>query len=338
MTTAPVIHLHELRKTYTIHKREAGTRAALRSVFHRETRDIHAVDGISFDLEQGEIVGFLGPNGAGKTTTLKMLSGLLYPTGGAVSVLGYEPFKRENAYLRQIALVMGQRNQLNWDIPAVDSYEVNRAIYEIPEAQFRATLDELIDLLDLADLITKPVRNLSLGERMRVEIAGVLLHRPKILFLDEPTIGLDVTAQRRIRDFIAEYNRRYNATVLLTSHYMADVEALCRRVIVIHHGQLLFDGALATLVERFSPHKTVIVDFAERVALSAEMDCYGSVVKRTPDQVVLSIPKTAVAATTSHLLADLPVSDLTIEDPSIEAVIEQVFMGNSGRLTVDNGE
>lgn len=323
--THPIVELHDLRKTYTIHKREAGARAALRSVFRRETRDIHAVDGISFSLAEGEIVGFLGPNGAGKTTTLKMLSGLLYPSGGSVSVLGHEPFRREQAYLTQIALVMGQRNQLAWDIPAVDTYEVNRAIYEIPPDQYRDTLDELTELLDLGDLITKPVRNLSLGERMRCEIAGVLLHRPKILFLDEPTIGLDVTAQRRIREFVAEYNRRTGATVLLTSHYMADVEALCDRVIVIHQGRLLFDGRLAALIERFASHKIVQVEFAEPVCDEAALAPYGEVDAVTPDRAVLRVPKIRVAAATSRLLAELPVSDLTIADPPIEDVIEQVF-------------
>ena len=257
------IHVQNLHKTYIVVEREAGVRAALASLVHRSKKEIPAVDGISFDLAPGEIVGFLGPNGAGKTTTLKMLSGLLHPTAGQVSVLGFLPWKRDKSFLRQITLVMGQRNQLVWDIPAADSFELNRAIYRIPPADYRRTLNELVELLDLGPLLRKPVRNLSLGERMKCEIAAALLHRPQVVFLDEPTIGLDVTMQRRIRSFIAEYNLRYGATVLLTSHYMADVEALCRRVIVIHHGRLLFDGNLADLVRRFTAHKTIVVQLGE---------------------------------------------------------------------------
>src|SRR5690606_30174991 len=214
---------------------------------------------ISFDIQPGEVVGFLGPNGAGKTTSLKMLSGLLFPSGGIARVLGHEPFKREKAFLTQITLVMGQRNQLVWDIPAADSYELNRAIYRVPRDEFKKTLDELVELLELAPLMSKPVRNLSLGERMKCEIAGALLHRPKVLFLDEPTIGLDVTAQRRIREFLKEYNQRHGAAVLLTSHYMADVEALAKRVVVIHHGRIIFDGQLSALAQRFHAHKTIVV-------------------------------------------------------------------------------
>lgn len=319
----PVILLRDLSKTYTIHEREAGAGAAWRSLFRRRTRDIKAVDRVSCELSPGEMVGFLGPNGAGKTTTLKMLSGLLYPTAGYLSVLGYEPSRREAAYLRQIALVMGQRNQLVWDIPAIDSYEVNRVIYRIPEAEYRATLAELSDLLDLGDLINKPVRNLSLGERMKCEIAGVLLHRPKILFLDEPTLGLDVTAQRRIRTFLNEYNRRHQATVLLTSHYMADVEALCERVIIIHHGRILYDGDLSGLVERFSPHKRVTIDFES--AETPDLSAYGEVVEQSADTAILRIPKVDAPRITSQLLARLPVKDLTIEDPPIEAIIDQIF-------------
>lgn len=318
----PAIEVRDLRKIYTVPEREAGMRAALRSLVRRRTRAIPAVDGISFSVAPGEVVGFLGPNGAGKTTTLKMLSGLLYPTSGHLEVLGYTPWRRERVFLRQITLVMGQRNQLIWDIPAGDSFELNRVIYRIPEPEFRRTLDELVDLLDLAPLIRKPVRNLSLGERMKVEIAAALLHRPRVLFLDEPTIGLDVTMQRRIRSFVAEYNRRYQATVLLTSHYMADVEALCKRVIVIHHGQLLFDGPLALLVQRFSPHKTIRVELANGVA---DLSLYGEVVAHTDGRVVLRVPKSDAARVTGQLLADLPVNDLVIEDPPIEEVIEQVF-------------
>ncbi len=316
------IHIRDLCKTYIVTQREAGVLAALQSLVHRHTDEIPAVDGISFDLEPGEIVGFLGPNGAGKTTTLKMLSGLLHPTAGELTVLGYVPWKRDKAYLRQITLVMGQRNQLVWDIPAIDSFELNRAIYRIPTADYGRTLDELSDLLELGPLLNKPVRNLSLGERMKCEIAAALLHRPQVLFLDEPTIGLDVTMQRRIRAFVAEYNRRYGATVLLTSHYMADVEALCRRVIVIHHGKLLFDGELSGLVQRFSTHKTIVVQLEDCLA---DLHSFGEVVTCEDGYVTLRVPKVETARVTGQLLANLPVLDLTVQDPPIEEVIEQVF-------------
>ncbi len=242
MTAA--VHVDGLVKTFSVPEREAGLRHAAKGLFRRTMREVRAVDGISFDIEPGEVVGFLGPNGAGKTTTLKMLSGLLYPTSGEALVLGRVPSKRERELLRWITLVMGNRNQLQWDLPALDSFELNRAIYRLPREQFTETRDELIELLDVSDLVNKPVRNLSLGERMKVEIVGSLLHLPQVLFLDEPTIGLDVTMQKRIRSFVAEYNRRHGATVLLTSHYMADVEALCKRVIVIHHGVIRYDGPL----------------------------------------------------------------------------------------------
>ena len=324
------IRLRELRKTYTISEREAGLQAALRSLVRRKTRDVHAVAGISFDVPPGQIVGFLGPNGAGKTTTLKMLSGLLHPSSGEVDVMGHQPYQRQNDFLRQITLVMGQRNQLVWDIPAIDSFELNRVIYHISQETYDETLEELTELLDLSPLLRKPVRNLSLGERMKCEIAGALLHRPSVLFLDEPTIGLDVTAQRRIREFIAEYNRRHAATVLLTSHYMADVEALCERVIVIHQGRILFDGELADLVSRFTLHKTIVVELAPG-ATGGEGDValqpYGEVVHYTEGQAKLSVAKKDVAGVTSRLLADFPIHDLTIQDPPIEDVIEQVFAG-----------
>jgi ABC-2 type transport system ATP-binding protein len=315
------IEVGDLEKTYFVHERDAGLVASMRSLVKRRTKAIAAVDRISFDVAPGEVVGFLGPNGAGKTTTLKMLSGLLYPSGGQARVLGFEPSRRESDFLRQITLVMGQRNQLVWDIPAIDSFELNRAIYRIPTDEYRATLDELTELLELAPLLGKQVRSLSLGERMKVEIAAALLHRPKVLFLDEPTIGLDVTAQRRIRAFIAEYNLRHGATVLLTSHYMADVEALCRRVIVIHHGRLLFDGGLADLVARFSPLKTIVVELGEESVDLGDLP----VVAREGGRVTLRVPKAETARVTERLLRELPVVDLTVEDPPIEEVIEQVF-------------
>jgi ABC-2 type transport system ATP-binding protein len=305
--------------------REGGLGAAVRSLVRRKTKAVTAVDGVSFEIEPGEVVGFLGPNGAGKTTTLKMLSGLLYPTSGEINVLGYVPSKREPAYLRQITMVMGNRNQLQWDLPALDSYELLRAIYRLHPDDFRKTRDEFIELLDLGDLVRKPVRNLSLGERMKVETAAALLHRPQVLFLDEPTIGLDVTMQKRIRSFVAEYNQRYGATVILTSHYMADVQALCKRVIVIHHGRLLFDGELAKLATQFGSDKTIGVTLKDGAAEGIDFSPYGRVLGRVDGKVSLNVGRSEAPEVAGRLLRDLPVADLTIEDPPIEDVIESVF-------------
>ena len=316
------ITVAELSKTYFVPERDAGLWSSLKSLVRRKSRVVRAVDAISFNIAPGEVVGFLGPNGAGKTTTLKMLSGLLYPTSGALSVLDYTPSKREKDFLRQITLIMGNRNQLQWDLPALDSFELNRAIYHIPQAEFKRIRDEFIDLLDLGALVNKPVRNLSLGERMKMEIVGSLLHRPRVLFLDEPTIGLDVTMQRRIRNFIASYNQRYGATVLLTSHYMTDVEALCRRVIVIHHGHILFDGRLTDLTEQFASYKTINVTLEDS---SIDLSSYGAVMEREAEMIKLRVPKTETARITSRLLSECSITDLTIEDPPIEDVIEQVF-------------
>jgi ABC-2 type transport system ATP-binding protein len=317
----PVV-VQDLGKTFVVPEREAGLRAALKSLVRRKTRAVKAVDGITFEIGPGEVVGFLGPNGAGKTTTLKMLSGLLYPTAGEVRVLGYVPFRREKLFLRQITLVMGNRNQLEWDLPALDSFELNRAIYRIPVEDFRRIRDELIELLDVGDLVRKPIRNLSLGERMKMEIAGSLLHRPQVLFLDEPTIGLDVTMQKRIRSFLAEYNRRYGATVLLTSHYMADVQALCKRVVVIHHGRILFDGDLSALSDRFAAYKTIAVVLQDG---AADLSGYGEVIGREGDRITLRVPKAETSRAAARLLSELQVLDLTIEEPAIEDVIETVF-------------
>ena len=315
------VRVAELNKTFLVPERDAGLRASMKSLVRRKHREVRAVDDIGFEVGQGEVVGFLGPNGAGKTTTLKMLSGLLYPTSGEARVLGHVPSKRERDFLRRITLVMGNRNQLQWDLPALDSYELNRAIYRIPRGDFPALRDELIELLDVGDLVRKPVRNLSLGERMKVEIVGSLLHRPQVLFLDEPTIGLDVTMQKRIREFVAEYNRRYDATVLLTSHYMADVVALCKRVVVIHHGKILFDGPLARLGEEFEAFKTLTVEVSEDLDLSA----YGDVMGREDGRVKLRVPRAETARVTARLLAERDIVDLTVEDPPIEDVIELVF-------------
>ena len=321
------IELAELTKTYRVHEREAGGKASLMSLFARKYKMVEAVKGVTFSLRPGEVVGFLGPNGAGKTTTLKMLSGLLHPTGGEAKVLGHTPWRREREFLRQISLVMGNRNQLVWDIPAMDSFLVNQAVYQIPQKQFRETLDELIELLELTPLLKKQVRSLSLGERMKCEVAAALLHRPAILFLDEPTLGLDVTMQARIRQFIADYNRRHGATVLLTSHYMADVTALCKRVIVIHHGKLLYDGHLAALTDRMAPFKLVQLDVeseddAKRAAGYAEL------VEQEGGKVKLRVPRAETSATVARLLSEISVLDLTVEDPPIEEVIDQVFRGS----------
>ena len=322
----PAIHTDGLTKVYSVSQRESGMAAALASLVRRRTEEVRAVDGITFDLAPGEIGGFLGPTGAGKTPTLKMLSGLLHPTQGALTVLGHVPWKREKTFLRQITLVMGQRNQLVWDIPAADSFELNRAIYRLPRADYQRTLHELTELLELGPLLKKPVRNLSLGERMKCEVAAALLHRPQVVFLDEPTIGLDVTMQRRIRAFLAQYNQRFGATLLLTSHYMNDVEALCRRVIVIHEGKLLFDGDLASLVPPFTSHKTIIVQLE---TCPDDLQVYGEVVSCEDGLVTLRVAKGETPRVTARLLAELPVIDLTVEDPPIEEVIERGFAQNA---------
>ena len=320
--TLPAVSIRDLRKVYIVNNQETGAKATVQNIVRRRKLEVAAVDGISFSLTPGEVVGFLGPNGAGKTTTLKMLSGLLHPTSGEATVLGYVPWKRDKSFLRRITLVMGQRNQLVWDIPAMNSFELNRAIYRIHIDDYLRILTELTELLELGTLLHKPVRNLSLGERMKCEIAAALLHRPDVVFLDEPTIGLDVTMQHRIRSFIAEYNRRYGATVLLTSHYMADVEALCKRVVVIHHGKLLYDGELAKLVQKFTEHKTIVIQIGE---CENDLASYGEVVSCEGGRFTLRVPRDDTARITGQLLADFPVIDLLVEDPPIEEVIERVF-------------
>ena len=325
------ISVKELSKTYMVNERSAGMRAALRGVFRRKKKEVKAVQSISLEIQPGEIVGFLGPNGAGKTTTLKMLSGLLHPTGGQGLVLGYEPHKREKDFLKQITLVTGQRNQLVWDIPAIDSFEVNQAVYEIDRDQFKRTVDEYIEILELEELVRKPVRQLSLGERMKVEIAAALLHRPKVLFLDEPTLGLDVPMQRRIRRFIADYNKQEGATVLLTSHYMADVQALCKRVIVIHHGELLFDGQLSELVQQFTGYKEIVVEPKDR---GTDLSRYGEIMSEDAGRISLRVPRKEVPEVAAKLLAEVPMFDLSVEEPPIEDVIERVFA--EGKLETSN--
>ncbi|MGH2451106.1 MAG: ABC transporter ATP-binding protein [Candidatus Limnocylindria bacterium] len=324
--SAAVVDVRGLRKVYRVTERETGLAATLRSLLRRRYRDVLAVDGISFAIQPGEVVGFLGPNGAGKTTTLKMLSGLLYPTGGEATVLGHVPWRREGAFLRGMTLLMGNRSQLVWDIPAADSFLVLREIYAIPEERYRRTLDELVELLELGPLLHKPVRGLSLGERMKVEFAAGLLHSPQVAFLDEPTLGLDVSMQARIRRFVAEHNRRTGATVLLTSHYMDDVVALCRRVIVIHHGVLLYDGGLADLAERMAPYKRISV-ILQPGAAGGSLDEYGEVVSREETRVVLHVPRAVAPDRAARLVRDLGerLTDISVEDPPIEEVIDRVF-------------
>jgi ABC-2 type transport system ATP-binding protein len=302
--------------------REAGLAAAVRGVFSRKTRDVHAVVGVSFEIAAGEIVGFLGPNGAGKTTTLKMLAGLLRPTGGVARVLGHIPFEREHAYLRRITLLMGNRNQLQWDLPGADSFELNRAIYRIPWQEYRKTRDELVELLALGALVDKPVRTLSLGERMRMETAAALLHRPSVLFLDEPTIGLDVTMQKQLRGFLREHNAAHGATVLLTSHNTADIESLCARVMLVDEGRMLFDGPLSGLGERFLGYREIEVALEDA---DADLSGHGEVVRRDGSRVRLRVPRSRTAETTARLLTEHRVIDLTVEDPPVADLIELAF-------------
>jgi viologen exporter family transport system ATP-binding protein len=320
-----IILVDQLSKTYKVPEREGGFGAAVRSFFKRKYKDVNAVQKVSFRIEPGEIVGFLGPNGAGKTTTLKMLSGLLHPTGGNAKVLGFTPWELKPDYLRSMTLVMGQRNRLSWDIPAADSFLLNQAIYRLPDDEYKKTYKELDELLELEPLMKKPVRNLSLGERMKCEIAAGLLHRPKVLFLDEPTIGLDITGQARIREFLWEYNKRTGATILLTSHYMADVTALCERIIIIHHGNLKYDGGISSLSRRIAPFKLIGVLLAE--SNGHDLSQYGEPVQNDEDAEKLFIQVKAedVTKVTSRMLSDLPIHDISITDPPIEDVIERAF-------------
>ena len=322
------IHVNNLVKYYQVHHKEHGLRGSLRSLFHRRYETVRAVDGISFDIQQGEVIGFLGPNGAGKTTTLKCLSGLLHPTDGDISVLGFTPGKREQTYLRQFTLVMGQRNQLMWDLPAMETFLVNQAIYGVPEVEFREMLDELVALLNLESLLTKQVRKLSLGERMKCELASSLLHRPRVLFLDEPTLGLDVTAQASIRDFIRSYNQRYQATVLLTSHYMADVTALVDRVLIIDHGKLMYDGNLNALVQKTAPYKLLRLSLDKPVD-EVDLIALGELESLDGLEVVLRIPHRETRDAAARALSHLPVADLAIEDPPVEEIIREIFRHGS---------
>ncbi|WP_139490539.1 ABC transporter ATP-binding protein [Brevibacillus dissolubilis] len=321
------IQVNHLNKHFQVHVRQAGWADAVRSLFKREYKVVEAVKDVSFSIQPGEIVGFLGPNGAGKTTTMKMLAGLLHPTSGEIKVGGYVPFEQKADFKKMMSLVMGQKSQLIWDIPPMETFLVNKAIYEIDDSVFRHTLDELTELLELEPLLTRPTRNLSLGQRMKCELAAALLHRPKVLFLDEPTIGLDVHTQEKVRQFIAKYNREHKTTILLTSHYMGDVAALCDRVIIINHGKLLYDGGLQVLAEKLTPYKLLEV----RIPTVPQMswDEYGEVVEIDEGKIILRVQRDRIPEVSAKFLQNFEVHDLNIQDPPMEEVITLAFQEES---------
>ena len=327
-----IITVEGLSKIYNIAVKEAGIAGTLKHFWDRQYRQIAAVKDISLAIASGEMVGFLGPNGAGKTTTLKMLTGLIHPSSGRISVAGHIPFRRDRAFLQKITLVMGQKQQLIWDLPAIDSLKINGAIYGLSDREFRQRVGQLSEMLMLTDKLTQPVRKLSLGERMKAELLAALLHHPKILFLDEPTLGLDVNAQMAVRQFLKDYNDRFQATILLTSHYMADITALCHRVLVIHEGQLIYDGLLDNLLEQFAPWREVHLDLAKAEDLNAFQltPCaYGQVESIEGLSVRLLLDRSMLTPTVSRLLADFKILDLSISDPPIEEVIGRVFQQES---------
>lgn len=323
MSTISTSHLH---KHYQVHDKEPGFSGSLKALFHREYRTVSAVDDINFEIEQGELVGFIGPNGAGKTTTLKTLSGLLYPDGGTVKVLGYTPFERKHPFLKQIALVMGQKNQLWWDLPAIESFILNKEIYEIPQNQYDKTLKELVEMLEVQDVLKVQVRKLSLGQRMKCELIAALLHSPKVLFLDEPTIGLDVVMQKKMREFIKGYNQKFNATIILTSHYMDDVRQLCKRVMIIDHGKLIFDGRLKDIIKKYADHKLLQLVFAKRVERT-ELEKFGTIKEYSYPQVLISVKRDEASKVAAKILGKFEIADLNITEPAIEDVIREVFTG-----------
>ncbi len=320
------IIVDHLVKNFEVVQKEPGLTGAVKSLFSPKKKQVHALRGLSFSIQTGELVGFIGPNGAGKTTTLKTLSGLLYPTSGFVEVLEHDPWERKPEFLKQIALVMGQKNQLWWDLPAIETFELNRAIYELTTREYEENLKELVELLEIGKLINTPVRKLSLGQRMRMELTAALLHKPKVLFLDEPTIGLDLVAQQKMRDFIYEYNRKYQATIILTSHNMDDLVDLARRVIVVDEGKVLFDGALEELVEKFAKGKIIKATLAKDDGI-VDLEKIGKVKKLAFPEVVIEVPRNAIAVAAAELLQNFAVDDLTIEEIPIEDVIRKVFKG-----------
>lgn len=318
------ISVEHLSKSYIVEKKEEGLTGTLKNVFARKHETVKAVKDISFAIEKGELVGFIGPNGAGKTTTLKTLSGLLYPTSGDVSVLGFKPWERKKEFLKQIALVMGQKNQLWWDLPAVETFRLNKEIYDISDDKYKKTLKELAELLDVAHILNTQVRKLSLGQRMKLELIAALLHTPKILYLDEPTIGLDVVMQKTIREFIKEYNQKYNATILLTSHYMNDVKELCKRVIIIDHGTIVFDGKLDQILKKYADHKRVVITLEKQIP-EKEIASIAPLESYTFPTVTMQASRKDILPLTTKLMKDLPITDLTIEEIPIEEVIRNLF-------------
>lgn len=318
------IRIANLSKSYRVYRKREGLWAALTGLFHREYNTVHAVDNISFEIEQGEMVAFLGPNGAGKTTTLKLLSGLIYPTSGTAEVLGYVPWKREIAYRRRFALVMGQKNQLWWDLPAQESFRLHKEIYRLDDADFRRRLAELVELLEVQRLVGQPVRELSLGERMRMELIAALLHSPEVLLLDEPTIGLDVVSQRRVQGFLKHYQAEQKITVILTSHYMKDVEALCQRAVIINHGRIQHDGPLAQIVDRFSTHKILELQFASN-SIPTDLSRFGEVFESQAPRAKLRIPRQQVPTVLANVLAAYPIEDVVVHDRPLEEVIAEAF-------------
>ena len=323
-----IIIAQDLSKLYPVAIKEPGIQGTISHFFRRKYREIKAVNNVSFEITPGEVVGFLGANGAGKTTTLKMLTGLIHPSSGNVRVAGKVPFRREEPFLRQITLVMGQKQQLLWDLPALDSLKINAAVYNISDEEFRHRVGELTEMLSLEGKLTQPVRKMSLGERMKAEFLAALLHRPQVLFLDEPTLGLDVNAQVSVRDFLREYNQRYQATILLTSHYMADITALCERVLLIHQGQLMYDGSLDGLLERFAPYRVVNVELA-KLTDTVNLETYGEVKVQEGRMVGFMIPQDKLTSTVSRILTELEVIDLTVTEPPVEEVIGKVFQAGT---------
>ncbi|MDM3844770.1 MAG: ATP-binding cassette domain-containing protein [Aphanizomenon gracile PMC644.10] len=319
-----IIIAEKLNKFYPVSTKQPGIQGTINHFFRRTYRSIPAVQDITFTIETGEIVGFLGPNGAGKTTTLKMLTGLIHPSKGTVKVGGFIPFNRQEAFLQKITLVMGQKQQLIWDLPALDSLRINAAVYNISDKEFQRRVGELTEMLALEGKLTQPVRKLSLGERMKAELLAALLHRPQVLFLDEPTLGLDVNAQAGVRNFLKEYNRLYQATILLTSHYMADITALCERVLLIHQGKLMYDGRLDGLLENFAPYREIYVELAQALPLE-KLISYGDVQMLEGRRVRFIVQQEAMTRTVSRILADLEVIDLTVTEPPVEEVIGRVF-------------
>jgi len=319
-----IIEVSRLRKFYSVFKKEPGLRGSLKSIFKRHYEEVRAVDDISFNIGEGELVGFIGPNGAGKTTTLKCLSGLLYPDSGFVSVLGFQPWKRQPEFQKQFALVMGQKNQLWWDLPPMETFLLNKEIYEVPQEQFKKTLDELVELLKVEDILKIQVRKLSLGQRMKCELIAALIHSPKVLFLDEPTIGLDVVMQKKIRDFIKEYNQRYKATIILTSHYMGDVKELCQRVMIIDKGQLVFDGALEKIIKKYANYKVISVILGEKVGLEKLKELC-KVKEFAYPKVNFIVGREETSKMTAKILEELPIVDINIEEPPIEEIIRDLF-------------